>query len=182
MNTTLQDWTELGELARHLKDRRGAILQSWRLAAQADPKLTTVSVLSRSQFYDHIPDVLDAYAHRLEARNVAERSEATIEQRASAAGHGLHRWQQGYQDGKRAVENADWLSFVPAETGIVVHELGPPGEQLVVVVVAGLAVLDVDLDADLFEVVLVHRGVDVCVPAEVAERGEVGDLVHLAAG
>jgi signal transduction histidine kinase len=97
MNKTPQDWDQLGELALYLKERREAILQSWRLAAQADPKLTTVSVLSRSQFFDHIPDVLDAFAHRLEARNVAERSEAATEQRASAAGHGLHRWQQGYQ-------------------------------------------------------------------------------------
>ena len=35
------------------------------------------------------------------------------------------RWQQGYQDGLQAVKNAAWLCVVPAETGVVVHELNP---------------------------------------------------------
>jgi NTE family protein len=35
------------------------------------------------------------------------------------------RWDQGYRDAMRAVENAGWISFVPAETGVVVHELVP---------------------------------------------------------
>lgn len=35
------------------------------------------------------------------------------------------RWEQGYQDAVRALEHAAWVSFVPAETGLVVHELMP---------------------------------------------------------
>lgn len=35
------------------------------------------------------------------------------------------RWEQGYQDALRAIRHRGWTSFVPAETGIVVHELVP---------------------------------------------------------
>ena len=67
------------------------------MAAEADPELTTLSALSRSQFYDHIPLVLDAFEQRLCAERRAEIAQAVESQRESAAGHGLHRWQQGYQ-------------------------------------------------------------------------------------
>jgi len=33
------------------------------------------------------------------------------------------RWDQGYQDAMRAIEHAGWLTAVPEETGLVVHEL-----------------------------------------------------------
>jgi NTE family protein len=41
------------------------------------------------------------------------------------------RWEQGYNDAMRAVEHAGWLASVPAETGVVIHELAPivPDEQ-----------------------------------------------------
>ncbi|MES2831280.1 MAG: patatin-like phospholipase family protein [Pseudomonadota bacterium] len=35
------------------------------------------------------------------------------------------RWQQGYQDGSRAVEQAAWLQKVDDDVGVVVHELQP---------------------------------------------------------
>lgn len=35
------------------------------------------------------------------------------------------RWDQGYQDGLRAVKAAGWLSFVTEDTPLVVHELPP---------------------------------------------------------
>ena len=35
------------------------------------------------------------------------------------------RWEQGYRDAMLAITNAGWVSFVPAETGVVVHELIP---------------------------------------------------------
>jgi NTE family protein len=42
------------------------------------------------------------------------------------------RWDQGYQDGLRAVKAAGWLRFVTEDTPLVVHELPPlsPGEQI----------------------------------------------------
>jgi NTE family protein len=35
------------------------------------------------------------------------------------------RWGQGYQDAMRAIEHAGWLTAVPEETGLVLHELPP---------------------------------------------------------
>ncbi|WP_025918243.1 patatin-like phospholipase family protein [Herminiimonas sp. CN] len=35
------------------------------------------------------------------------------------------RWDQGYQDTKRAIEQAGWLSFISEDTALVVHEIAP---------------------------------------------------------
>jgi hypothetical protein len=86
---------ELAALATHLRARRRPILEVWRRAAQRDPTLTTMSALSRSQFNDHIPEILDAFERKLSAENLDRTVEAAEEQKEGAAGHGLHRWQLG---------------------------------------------------------------------------------------
>ncbi|MGQ0811491.1 MAG: sensor histidine kinase [Nitrospiraceae bacterium] len=96
MDRTPQAHEQLVALAVHLSERRQDILQAWRQAADNDPELTTASSLSRAQFYDHIPEVLDAFERKLSARHRAENVQAEEEQKESAAEHGLHRWQQGY--------------------------------------------------------------------------------------
>ena len=55
-------------LASHLADRRDAILSAWRRAVDADPELNTASTITRAQFIDHIPAVLDAFEWRLSAQ------------------------------------------------------------------------------------------------------------------
>lgn len=35
------------------------------------------------------------------------------------------RWDQGYQDTKRAIEQAGWLSFISEDTALVIHEIAP---------------------------------------------------------
>jgi signal transduction histidine kinase len=87
---------ELQSLAVHLTARRPEILARWHRLVDVDEQLTTASSISRTQFYDHIPQVLEAYEHRLRAEHVADKQAAAAEQRKSAAEHGLHRWQQGY--------------------------------------------------------------------------------------
>lgn len=84
-------------LAAHLDARQQTILRAWHAAVNADPGLTTASTLSRTQFEDHIPDVLDDFAIRMGARRGAERRAALEEAREDGAVHGLHRWQQGYR-------------------------------------------------------------------------------------
>jgi len=84
-------------VAAHLAASRDALLQRWRQATDADPELTSASALSRAQFFDHIPEVLDAFERMLRARFSEERAEAAEDQREGAAGHGMHRWQQGYR-------------------------------------------------------------------------------------
>ena len=86
----------LATLAKHLSARRADVLRNWQLAVEVDPELTTCSSLSRAQFNDHIPQVLHAFEHRLQAENAADRDDAVAEEKKSAAEHGLHRWQQGY--------------------------------------------------------------------------------------
>ena len=86
----------LRALATYLAQRREAILTAWRHAVDRDPELTTASTITRAQFIDHIPAVLDAFERRLSADDSADRAQAREDQKDSAAEHGLHRWQQGY--------------------------------------------------------------------------------------
>jgi signal transduction histidine kinase len=87
---------QLMALADHLQAERSRILLSWQESVAHDPELTTSSTISRTQFNDHIPQVLEAFEHRLRAKGPTERHQARQEQRENAAVHGLHRWQQGY--------------------------------------------------------------------------------------
>ncbi len=89
---------ELSALAAHLHARRSAILIAWSRAAQGDPKLTTSAALSRAQFYDHIPNMLDALERRLRSTYLRDKLDATQDEAANAQGHGLQRWQQGYNE------------------------------------------------------------------------------------
>ena len=97
MDRTSKIDTELNALAARLSARRKHVLQSWKAAVEADPELTTPSALPRRQFYDHIPDILDAFERRLRAWPVPETTRAKADRNEDAAAHGLQRWQQGYQ-------------------------------------------------------------------------------------
>jgi signal transduction histidine kinase len=86
----------LTALAQHLAARRAGILRLWQGSVARDPELTSSSGLSRSQFTDHIPQVLEAFERRLQAQDSVEKEVAFEDQKSSAAEHGLQRWQQGY--------------------------------------------------------------------------------------
>ena len=87
---------ELVALATHLRSRRAAILEAWRQAVTHDPELTTSATLPRAQLTDHIPMLLETFERQLDPE--LERPDPGVlqDQEASAAAHGLHRWQQGY--------------------------------------------------------------------------------------
>ncbi len=87
---------QLRALSASLAGRRDSILAAWRRAVDLDPELTTASTITRTQFVDHIPAVLDAFERRLAADESGEKAEAIADQKEHAAEHGLHRWQQGY--------------------------------------------------------------------------------------
>lgn len=76
------------ELVKYLYARREAILQNWRLACEQDPTLSKVSALSREEFNDLLPMVLDI----LEQRLLHQQPEADLG--ITATSHGLHRWQK----------------------------------------------------------------------------------------
>jgi signal transduction histidine kinase len=89
---------QLDALCAHLAKRRPAILRAWREAAEADPKQQTARALTRGQFIDHIPEVLDAFELKLRSRpGGVVAAGADRDKKKEEVKHGLHRWQQGYR-------------------------------------------------------------------------------------
>ncbi len=88
---------QLRALASHLNARRAAILQASREAVKADRELSAPSSLPRTQFNDHIPELLDSFEKSLHVCTSQERVATTEERKEDAAIHGLQRWQQGYR-------------------------------------------------------------------------------------
>lgn len=84
-------------LAAELLSRRDVILDAWRAAGDDSRERSIASSLSRAQFNDHIPAVLDCLAHTIEALPGVEDAMAGELQTQKLCEHGLQRWQQGYQ-------------------------------------------------------------------------------------
>jgi signal transduction histidine kinase len=96
MTNSVQLAEHFAALATHLAHRRTLILDAWREAVDQDAELTTASTVSRAQFNDHIPQVLDAFERELRAVGPAAKQSVRAQEQEGAAEHGLHRWQQGY--------------------------------------------------------------------------------------
>lgn len=93
--TTIQ---QLKIIGRHLATRREAILQAARTEAHRDPEQTTVNSLTRAQFNDHLPPVLDAFAEKMQSDPDQPQVEPADHERVEdEIKHGIHRWQQGYR-------------------------------------------------------------------------------------
>ena len=88
---------QLSALASHLLVRRDAILEAWRAAGNAAGENDMASSLSRAQFNDHSPKVLDCLAHRIQDDGCATGSSPAQVETETVCDHGLQRWQQGYQ-------------------------------------------------------------------------------------
>lgn len=86
----------LNKLAAALRERQPTVLAAWRKLVEADTELANAHTLTRAQFNDHIPNLLDTFVGRLQAW---PQDPAAIERKRDrdAATHGLQRWQQGYQ-------------------------------------------------------------------------------------
>lgn len=68
--------TALLELSAHLSSRREPVLRAWQAAVAADPKQSTSRSLTRGQFRDHIPQVLDAFQRKLNSTPGGRRADA----------------------------------------------------------------------------------------------------------
>jgi signal transduction histidine kinase len=88
---------QLSALAATLLERRGAILEAWRRAGDQAGECSIASSLSRVQFNDHIPAMLDCLAHTIQPWTPGEDAAAGKTQTEKVCDHGLQRWQQGYQ-------------------------------------------------------------------------------------
>jgi signal transduction histidine kinase len=89
---------QLNIFCDYLSARRNAILAIWRKQSDIDPRQTTARSLTRAQFNDHVPDLLDAFERKLRSRpgGVAA-ANADAKKKDEGIKHGLHRWQQGYR-------------------------------------------------------------------------------------
>ena len=97
MDRTQKADEQLATLASHLSSRRVGILQAWRTSVDADLELTAPSSLPRTQFNDHIPELLNAFEKRLHVWPSSESTASEQQRTEEAASHGLQRWQQGYR-------------------------------------------------------------------------------------
>lgn len=91
---------EQAAIGAHLRRRRSAILQAWRMAVTADPALTTGAALPRAQLHDHLPALLADFERRLAGADATAEPEDREAHEGDAAAHGLHRWQQGFDLGE----------------------------------------------------------------------------------
>src|SRR3954454_514815 len=87
---------QLRALTADLLRRGEAILQAWRNAGEPAGQ-SIASSLSRAQFNDHVPAVLDCLAHTIEESANDEDAAGQLRHRERVCEHGLQRWQQGYQ-------------------------------------------------------------------------------------
>jgi signal transduction histidine kinase len=83
---------QVAMLAARIVDRQDRILARWRDAVMQDPRVQAADSLSRAQFVDHMPEVLQAMHDAI----VLQASRVRTRQAELAQGHGSHRWQQGY--------------------------------------------------------------------------------------
>jgi signal transduction histidine kinase len=88
---------QLDDLAAALLKRREAILDAWRNAGDRTAPRGIESSLSRAQFNDHIPAVLDCLAQTIRAWPGEQDGHGARMQTERVCEHGLQRWQQGYQ-------------------------------------------------------------------------------------
>lgn len=95
MSNPLELDAQLAAFAARLLERREALLQRWRETVAADAEVTTADSLSRSQFVDHIPEVLQALNQALRTGG-KHAARAAADNGESGSSHGKHRWQQGY--------------------------------------------------------------------------------------
>jgi signal transduction histidine kinase len=95
---TEQTHRQLELLSDYLATRHEAILLASRSAEEEDPEQSTVHALTRAQFSDHIPQILQAFEKKLRSRPGERRTvEADEQKKTEEIKHGLHRWQQGYR-------------------------------------------------------------------------------------
>lgn len=87
---------QLSALAAHLLEHRDAILDAWRAYGDVDPDRNISASLSRVQFNDHIPSVLDSFSQSLNSWPDETSTDAAESEADKVADHGVQRWQQGY--------------------------------------------------------------------------------------
>ena len=79
------------ELVAYLFNRRETLLNSWRTACETDPDLKKVAVLSREEFNDLMPLILESLEQQLQGK------QPETDPILAAQSHGLQRWQKSIE-------------------------------------------------------------------------------------
>ncbi|MBO0932903.1 sensor histidine kinase [Fibrella aquatilis] len=87
---TIQIASQLAQLATFLFSRREAVLTNWRTICENDPSLTIVAGLTREEFTDQVPVLLNVLEKRLR-----QETDGPLPYQI-AREHGRHRWHKGY--------------------------------------------------------------------------------------
>lgn len=87
---SVQIGIELAQLATFLVSRREAILTNWHTICENDNSLSGVAGLTREEFTDQIPALLNVFDKRLR-----QETEGTAPHQI-AREHGWQRWHKGY--------------------------------------------------------------------------------------
>lgn len=88
--------SQLKVLALHLSQTHEEILDEWRALTERDIKFTSTTHLSRKQFINDIPRVIDAFCSRLHSWPDDETPEQRQREHESVKSHSRDRWQMGY--------------------------------------------------------------------------------------
>jgi signal transduction histidine kinase len=86
----------LQALADHLSQVHENILDAWRQRAERDATLTPSSHLTRAEFVNHIPLIIDAFCSRLHAWPEDDTPQQRQLEREAVQSHSQDRWQLGY--------------------------------------------------------------------------------------
>ena len=100
---------QINNLADYLLARREALLNAWRTACAHDPLMHNGPALSREEFNDHVPLILNLLDEQL------RKGEIEADLKDPAAEHGLHRWHKGYDLPELLREIAHWGACVSGE-------------------------------------------------------------------
>ncbi|WP_031530843.1 sensor histidine kinase [Dyadobacter crusticola] len=125
----------LGELVNYLFTRREAILNNWRTACEKGPALGKVSLLSREEFNNLLPIILDI----LEQRLLGKPPEADLA--LTAQGHGLHRWHKALELMETMRELKYFSHILYAELELFVQLFPNADKSLLLYVYAQIAAL-----------------------------------------
>jgi signal transduction histidine kinase len=87
---------QLNVLALHLSHEHESILDAWRALAESDDTLSPSSHLTRTQFINHIPRILDALCNRFRFWPEDDTPQQRQLELDAVKSHSQHRWQMGY--------------------------------------------------------------------------------------
>ncbi|MDQ8187596.1 sensor histidine kinase [Pelagicoccus sp. SDUM812002] len=95
-NTIQKNSENLCHLADYLLQNRREVLSDWKERALGDAELEVMTSLSRREFFDHVPQVLDLFDEELRRYRDGMTDPERLARSNPFEKHGLSRWQQGF--------------------------------------------------------------------------------------